>query len=156
MPSKYLFLSNQQRIGAGSTDINPKWVNLPNLSQSSRECYLSVVNCKVVFDSTTTNSSLIVKAKIPALNYTSSDNQDIVVSFLLQEDKKIYTMEQNNDISILTNDGSLKNIEFVLEDNEGQVILLDIADSMSVMIKLDYVDQDAMTGQYLSELPKKL
>jgi hypothetical protein len=65
-------------------------------------------------------------------------------------------MEQNNDISILTNDGSLKNIEFVLEDNEGQVVLLDLDDSMSVMIKLDYVDQDAMTNQYITELPKKL
>ena len=58
--------------------------------------------------------------------------------------------------SIDTNDGSLKNVEFVLEDNDGSVILLDVADSMEVMFKVDYVDQQSFTNQYISEVPKHL
>jgi hypothetical protein len=154
MPSKYLFLSDLQRTVTG--DSGARWVNLPTLSQSSRECYLKVINCNVVFSSTTTNNLLIIKAKIPASNYYSSDNTDVVVAFLHQDAGKLFTIEHDNEISILTNDGSLKNIEFVIEDNFGAVIVLDGDDSMELMIELDYVDQDAMVAGYRAEMPKVL
>ena len=156
MPSKYLFLSESNRETSGATDVNPKWVNLHSLSESSRECYLKVINCKVVFNTNSTHSSLVVKARIPASNYYSSDNTDVVVAFLHQDDNKIFTIEHNNEISLLSNDGSLKNVEFVLEDNNGSVILLDVADSMEVMFKLDYVDQQELTNQYISQTPMRL
>jgi hypothetical protein len=110
----------------------------------------------VVFNTTSTHSSLVVKARIPASNYYSSDNTDVVVAFLHQDDNKIFTIEHNNEISLLSNDGSLKNVEFVLEDNDGSVILLDVADSMEVMFKVDYVDQQSLTNQYISETPMRL
>ena len=48
MPSKYLFLSNNQRQASPN---NAVWNNLPNLSQSSRECYITIVNLKLNSDS---------------------------------------------------------------------------------------------------------
>ena len=157
MVSKYLFLSESNRETYSASVVNPKWVNLSPLSESSRECYLKVINCKVIFNTSPSKDSLVVKAKIPASNYYSSDNTDVVVAFLHADDTKIFTIEHNNEISLLANDGSLKNVEFVLEDNTGQVVVLDnVSDSMEVMFKLDYVDQDAMTNQYIGEMPKHL
>ena len=149
MPSKYLFLSSAQRSGY-------KWNNLPTISQSTRECYLTVINCKIILSSgSVAHDSVNVKMKIPSLNYFSSDNQDVSVAFLNEGQTKIFTIEHENEISILTND-NLKTVEFVLEDNNGSVISLTDNDSMEVMIKLDYIDQDAMVNQVLLEYPKRL
>ena len=152
MPSKYLFLSETNRTaGTG----NPKWYNLPTISQSSRECYLTITDATIVFNSTQTHDSLNIKMVIPSSNYFSSDNESPMVAFTDTTDDKLYRVQHDNKISILTND-NLKTIEFVLEDNNGSVISLSDTDSMEVMIKLDYVDQDAMVNQVLLELPKRL
>ena len=149
MPSKYLFLSSAQRSGY-------KWNNLPTISQSTRECYLTVINCKVILSSgSVAHDSVNIKMKIPSLNYFSSDNQDVAVAFLNEGQTKIFTIEHDNEISILTND-NLKSIDFALEDNDGDAIDADDVSSFEVMIKLDYIDQDAMVNQVLLEYPKHL
>jgi hypothetical protein len=152
MPSKYLFLSNNQRQ---ATPNNAVWNNLPTLSQSSRECYITIINFKIVFNSTETHSSVNVKMNIPNVNYFSSDNSNPVVAFLNTTDNKVYTLGIENDISILTND-NLKSVTFDLEDNEGDEVILDSDDSVEVMIKLDYIDQKQQTDQFILELPKTL
>ena len=152
MPSKYLFLANEQRE---TSPDNAVWHNLPTLSQSSRECYITIVNLKIVFNSTQTHSSVNVKMNIPNANYFSSDNSNPVVAFLTTTDSKVYTLGIENDISILTND-NLKSVTFDLEDNEGDEVILDSDDSVEVMIKLDYIDQKQQTDQFILELPKRL
>ena len=101
------------------------------------------------------HDSVNVKMKIPSLNYFSSDNQDVAVAFLNEGQTKTFTIEHDNEISILTND-NLKTVEFALEDNDGDAIDADDVESFEVMIKLDYIDQDAMVNQVLLELPKRL
>lgn len=151
MPSSYLFLSEKQR-----EDFT--WINLPTISQSSRECYLTVINCKVLLSAgSTANNSLIVKMKIPSLNYFSSDNKDVTVAFLYETKTKSFTLEHENQISILTND-NLKSVEIILEDEDGDVIedAETNVDSVELMLKLDYIDQDAMANQVVVEYPKRL
>lgn len=152
MPSKYLFLAEPNRNAATG---NPKWQNLPTISQSTRECYLTITDATIVFSLTQTHDSLNIKMVIPSSNYFSSDNESPIVAFMDTTDDKLYRIQHENMISILTND-NLKSVEFILEDNNGSVITLDNADSMEVMIKLDYVDQDAMVNQVLLEYPKHL
>lgn len=152
MPSKYLYLSEVNRDFDKS---NPTWNNLPTISQSSRECYLTITDATIVFNSTQTHDSLNIKMNIPTSNYFSSDNEYPMVAFTDTIDDKIYRVQHENKINILTND-NLKRIEFILEDNNGDVIIIDEDDSMEVMIKLDYINQDEMTQSYLSERPKLL
>ena len=64
-------------------------------------------------------------------------------------------MQHTNEIHLLTND-ALKKCEFILEDNNGASVTIDVADSLEIMIKIDYVDQDKQTENYLSEIPKHL
>lgn len=147
---KYLFLSDKQRPVTETI-----WRNLPTLSQSTRECYLSVVNCKVILNANL-KDSITLKMKIPSSNYFASDNDYPVVAFLnANSDKSIFTLEHDNEISILTND-NLKTIEFVLEDSAGEAVTIDASVSMEVMIKIDYVDQKQQTDQFILELPKRL
>ena len=152
MPTKYLYLSEVNRNFDKS---NPTWNNLPTISQSSRECYLTITDATIVFNSTQTHDSLNIKMNIPTSNYFSSDNESPMVAFTDTTNDKLYRVQHDNKISILTND-NLKTIEFILEDNNAEVITLTTVDSMEVMIKLDYIDQDEMIQSYLSERPKLL
>jgi hypothetical protein len=93
---------------------------------------------------------------IPVMNYASTDNDIPMVAMLEQgADTKIYHLPTGNDIHLLSND-NLKNINIVTEDNFGNVITLGAGDSLEVVIKLDYVDQQEVTNQYISEVPKHL
>lgn len=149
MPSSYLFLSSAQRDGY-------KWNNLPTLSQSTRECYLTVINCKVILTNNNNHDNVNVKLKIPSLNYFSSDNQDVAVAFLGQgQTNTHYLLLHENEISILTND-NLKTLEFALEDNTANAISTANVSSFEAMLKLDYIDQQAMANQVLLEYPKHL
>jgi len=144
----YLFLHESQR------DVTT-WSNLPTLPNSRRECYITITDCKLVFASTETHDSVNVKMVIPTLNYTSSSNDSPVVAMLNTSDKKVYDMQHDNKIHLLTND-SLKKCEFILEDNNGASITIDAADSLEIMIKIEYIDQVKETENYLSEIPKLL
>jgi len=151
MNSKYLFLSEAQRLELG--DSGAIWQNLPTMSQSTRECYLTIVDCKVIFGSASIHESVNVRMKIPSSNYFSSDNGFPIVALLNTTDSKTYTLDHENKISILTND-NLKSIEFILEDNTGSVI--EVENSMEVMIKLDYINQKEQTETYISQIPLRL
>ena len=153
MPSTYLFLSEAQRSDTGTS--GARWLNLPTLSQSTRECYLSLVNCSIVFDALTTHKTIVVKMKIPTSNYFSSDNEDPCVAFLSTVDQTNYEFVHDNKIQLLTND-QLKSIEFILEDNNGSTISIDAGDSMEVMLKLDYVDQKEQVMGQLQTVPQRL
>jgi len=144
----YLFLHEKQRDGT-------TWSNLPTLPNSRRECYITVTDCKLVFDSTQTDESVNLKMVIPTLNYTSSSNDSPVVAMLNTVDKKVYDMQHDNKIHLLTND-ALKKCEFILEDNNGNVITIDADDSLEIMIKIDYIDQVKHTNDILLEIPKHL
>lgn len=144
----YLFLHEAQR------DVTT-WRNLPTLPNSRRECYITITDCKLVFDATQTHESVNLKMVIPTLNYTSSSNDSPVVAMLNTVDKKLFDMQHDNQIHILTND-SLKKCEFILEDNDGNVLTIDADDSFEVMIKIEYLDQEKQTESYLSEVPKLL
>ena len=130
----YLFLHEAQRDGT-------TWSNLPTLQSSRRECYITITDCKLVFDSVQTDESVNLKMVIPTLNYTSSSNDSPVVAMLNTVDKKLYDMQHDNKIHLLTND-ALKKCEFILEDNNGNVITIDADDSLEIMIKIEYVDQE--------------
>jgi len=144
----YLFLHEAQRDGT-------TWSNLPTLQSSRRECYITVTDCKLVFDSTQTDESVNLKMVIPTLNYTSSSNDSPVVAMLNTVDKKVYDMQHDNKIHLLTND-ALKKCEFILEDNNGNVLTIDGDDSLEIMIKIDYIDQVSHTNDILLEIPRHL
>ena len=129
--------------------------NLPTLPNSRRECYITIIDCKLVFNATQTHESVNLKMVIPTLNYTSSSNDSPIVSMLNTADKKLFDMQHTNEIHILTND-ALKKCEFILETNGGTVLTIDGDDSLEIMIKIDYVDQERQTESYLSEVPKHL
>lgn len=160
MPSNYLYLDATQRVRSGVTSIAPRWSNLPTISTSTRECYLTVIDCSVHFSAQPTFNAMNVKMKIPSRNYFSSDNEDVLVAFLeVRVDElggKQYTLPKGNEISILTND-NLKDIQFTIEDPSTETpVVLGQNDNMHVMLKLDYVDQKAMTQTYMEELPQHL
>ena len=144
----YLFLHEAQRDGN-------TWSNLPTLPNSRRECYITVTDCKVVFNANQTHDSVNLKMVIPTLNYTSSSNDSPMVAMLNTDDKKIYDMKHENKIHLLTND-ALKKCEFILETNKGVVLTVGANDSLEIMIKIDYIDQDAMRDQVILEYPKRL
>ena len=92
---------------------------------------------------------------IPSLNYTSTSNDSPTVSVLNTSDKKVFFMQHTNDVHILTND-SFKKCEFILQDNDGNIITIDAGDSLEIMLKIDYVDQQEVTNTFMSEIPKHL
>jgi len=66
-----------------------------------------------------------------------------------------FELIHDDQIYLLTND-NLKRAKFVLEDPFGDEVDIGAIDTLEVMIKLDYVDQEAVAKQYISEMPKKL
>ena len=158
MPSKYLFLENAQRNLS-------VWDNLPTLSQSSRECYISVASAKLVFSDIPLFYAMRVKIDLPVMNYTSSSNSIPVIALLSQGTNNItssgttenivFELIHADQIQLLSND-NLKRVKFVLEDEDGTEIVLQSFDRLDIMLKIDYVDQLAVTNQYISEVPKHL
>jgi hypothetical protein len=158
MPSKYLFLENAQRNLS-------VWDNLPTLSQSSRECYISVSSVKLIFDDITLFYAVRLKIDLPVMNYASSSNSIPVIAMLSQgtnnitssetTDNKVFELIHADQIQLFSND-NLKRAKFVLEDENGAEIVLDADDKLDIMLKIDYVDQLAVTNQYISETPMRL
>ena len=158
MPSKYLFLENAQRNLS-------VWDNLPTLSQSSRQCYISVASAKLVFSGITYFYAVRLKIDLPVMNYASSSNGIPVIAMLSQGtnnitsegaiENKVFELIHADQIQLFSND-NLKRAKFVLEDEDGDEIDIDVDDRLDIMLKIDYVDQLAVTNQYISEVPKHL
>jgi hypothetical protein len=151
MPSKYLFLSDAER---DKTSTNALWNNLPTISQSTRECYLSLAEFKAEFQGNK-GDGLFVKMNIPAQNYFSSDNSEPVLGLLDEPTTNDYIFNKDNKISILTND-NLKSVKIILTNLENTAINISSVDKINLVLKLDYVDQEAMVNQVLLEYPKHL
>ena len=152
MPSKYLFLNSEQGIKVNSSAI---WNDLPVLSESRRECYINVAHACAVFSETQTNSEALLKINLANQNYYSSSNDTPVMEYLQSDDNLTYKAVYESPIKLLTND-ALKNIQIQLMDNSGDVIDIDELQSLSVVLKLDYVEQGAITNQYIKETPMRL
>ena len=158
MPSKYLFLDNANRNLS-------VWDNLPTLSQSSRECYISVASAKLVFSGITYFYAVRLKIDLPVMNYASSSNGIPVIAMLSQGtnnitsegtiENKVFELIHADQIQLFSND-NLKRAKFVLENESGAEIVLDVDDKLDIMLKIDYVDQQAVANQYISEVPKHL
>ena len=152
MPSKYLFLNSEQLT---NVDGVATWNNLPVLSESRRECYINVAHACAVFSTARSHSEALLKINLPSLNYFSSSNNAPVMEYLQSDDNLVFEPVYESPIKLLTND-ALKKIEIQLIDNGADVIDIDDLESLSVVLKIDYVDQDAMANQYLSQMPSLL
>jgi len=158
MPSKYLFLENAQRNLS-------VWDNLPTLSQSSRECYISVASVKLIFDYVPLFYAVRLKIDLPVMNYASSSNGIPVIAMLSQgtnnitsegtTQNKVFELIHADQIQLFSND-NLKRAKFVLEDEDGDEIDIDADDRLDIMLKIDYVDQQSVANQYISEVPNHL
>lgn len=155
MPSKYLYLSNLQK--QTSTNNSVYWENLPVLSEARRECYINVVHSAVVFDNSNPidSNEVLVHLKLPSLNYFTSDNTTPVMAYLHSVDKKTFEQAYQSPVELLSNDG-LKKVEIELRDNSDDLIDLSHLESVSVVLKIDYIDQQNMTNEYLSQSPSLL
>jgi hypothetical protein len=155
MSSKYLFLGDAQRDKTVTTA--GVWQNLPSLSQSTRECYLSLSEFKLDYaDAGTSNGqALIIKMELPVLNYFSSDNTEPVIGFLEEATTNEYKFSKENKIHLLTND-NLKKVKIIVTDLEGDILDVPSTASINLVFKLEYVDQDKQTESYLLEIPKHL
>jgi hypothetical protein len=155
MSSKYLFLGDAQRDKTVTT--GGVWQNLPSLSQSTRECYLSLSEFKLDYaDGGTSNGQgLIIKMELPVLNYFSSDNTNVVIGFLEEDTSNEYKFSKENKIHLLTND-NLKKVKIIVTDLEGGIVDVPSTASINLVFKLEYVDQDKQTESYLLEIPKHL
>ena len=152
MPSKYLFLNSEQGI---KVDGFATWNNLPVLSESRRECYINVAHACAVFSTAQSNSEAILKINLPSLNYFSSSNDAPVMEYLQSDDNLVFEPVYESPIKLLTND-ALKKVEVQLTNNSAEAIDIDNLESLSVVLKIEYVDQDAMANQYLSQMPSLL
>jgi len=149
MPSKYLFLNSEQLT---NVDGVATWNNLPVLSESRRECYINVVHACAVFSTALSHSEALLKINLPSVNYFSSSNNAPVMEYLHSDDNLTFEPVYESPIKILSND-ALKKIEIQLIDNGADVIDIDDLESLSIVLKIDYVDQDAMANEYLSQMP---
>ena len=152
MPSKYLFLNSEQGIKVNGVAI---WNDLPVLSESRRECYINVAHACAVFSEAQTHSEALLKINLANQNYYSSSNDLPVMEYLHSDDDLVFKAAYESPIKLLTND-SLKNIQIQLMENSGDVIDIDDLESLSVVLKLDYIDQLAVTNQYIKEVPMRL
>ena len=152
MPSKYLFLSNLQV--ASKTGGSVIWNNLPVLSEATRECYVSILDMDVVFSATITGDEINVKCQLPSLNFFSSNNDLPNLRYLFSNDKKVFTTNLEASVELLTND-NVKRFEVQLYNSAG-VLITNAIESINVTLKFDYVDQQEMTQQYLSQKPRTL
>ena len=152
MPSKYLFLNSEQSIKANGF---ATWNDLPVLSESRREWYINVAHACAVFSTAQSHSEILLKINLASLNYFSSSNDLPVMEYLHSDDNLVYEAVYESPIKILSND-ALKKIEIQLIDNRGEVVDIDELGSLSVVLKIDYIDQLAVTNQYISEQPMRL
>ena len=147
----YLFLHDSQKSVSGN---KITWNNLPVLSGASRECYITIIDCKLILSNGSTKS-VNLKLNIPVRNYYSSSNLSPVGAILHSEDNnsQVYDLQHENKIHLLSND-NLSKIEFQLFSNAGDEVTT--TDTLEVMLKIEYIDQEKQTETYLSEIPKML
>jgi hypothetical protein len=147
---QYLYLSDDQAIiSAGFVT----WNNIPSLSQSTRECYVTAVRLNIVFTAVQTHSDILVKGSIPTLNYTATDNSEPLIAVLHSNNSKYFDLPTENPIHLLSND-NIKSFKLTLLQTDETATGAPAA--CNVLLKFDYVDQAKETENYLSDIPKHL
>ena len=147
---QYLYLSDDQAtISAGFVT----WNNIPSLSQSTRECYVTAVRLNIVFTAVQTHSDILVKGSIPTLNYTATDNSKPLIAVLHSNNSKYFDLPTENPIHLLSND-NIKSFKLTLLQTDETATGAPAA--CNVLLKFDYVDQAKETENYLSDIPKHL
>ncbi len=149
---KFLFLSKKQAVEDNGVIV---WNNLPTLSESRRQCYITVANAVIIFSSTQINNSIMIQMNLPTGNYYSSNNDEPIVSFLVSSDLAEYGLVFEESIKILSTD-QLKKIELkLLNPDYTEIDLADVA-YINVMLKLEYIDTQKQVMSYLSTKPSTL
>ena len=147
---QYLYLSDDQAIiSAGFVT----WNNIPSLSQSTRECYVTAVRLNIVFTAVQTHSDILVKGSIPTMNYTATDNSKPVIAVLHSNDSKLFDLPTQNPIHLLSND-NIKSFKLTLLQTDETAT--GTPSACNVLLKFEYVDQAKETENYLSDIPKHL
>ena len=151
---KFLFLSVKQADVVGNALV---WNNLPTISESRRQCYITVANMVVVFGSVQPNNLIMVQMNLPTGNYYSSNNDEPIVSFLQSTDINLNMYEPlyPSSVKILSTD-QLKKIELKLLNPDYAVVDVNLIDSINVMLKLEYIDTQKQVMSYLSTKPSTL
>jgi hypothetical protein len=147
---QYLYLSNSQ---ATKTAGFVAWNNIPTMSQSTRECYVTAVRLNVVFTANQTHSDIIVKAPIPTMNYTATDNSESLIAVLHSNDSKLFDLPTENPIHLLSND-NIKSFKLTLLQTDETAT--GTPSACNVLLKFDYVDQVAHTNDILLDIPRHL
>tara|TARA_R110000850_G_C9603980_1_gene429032 strand:+ start:43 stop:507 length:465 start_codon:yes stop_codon:yes gene_type:complete len=147
---QYLYLSDAQATkSAGFVT----WQNLPTLSLSSRECYITLANMNAVFGASQNHSDIVVKGSLPTMNYKSSDNSEPVVAVLHSDDGKVFDLNIENPIHLFSND-NIKSFKISLTETDGTATVA--PDSCNLLLKIEYVNQSEQQESFLSELPKRI
>ena len=149
---KFLFLSKKQAVEDNGVIV---WNNLPTLSESRRQCHITVANATVVFVSPQSNSSIMIKMNLPTGNYYSSNNDSPIISFLVSPDLEEYGLAFETSIKILSTD-QLKKIELKLLNPDYTTVDVNLVDSINIMLKLEYIDTQKQVMSYLSTKPSTL
>tara|TARA_B110000503_G_scaffold92917_1_gene140100 strand:+ start:840 stop:1307 length:468 start_codon:yes stop_codon:yes gene_type:complete len=148
---QYLYLSNSEAIKTAGSVL---WQNIPTLSQSSRECYITVSKINVVFAASQNHSDIIVKGSIPTINYKSTDNSEPLIAVLHSDDGKVFDLNIENPIHLLSND-NIKSFKLSLSTSNTSLLTV-AADSCNVLMKIEYIDQLEQTELYISQKPRTL
>ena len=148
---QYLYLSNSEAIKTAGSVL---WQNIPTLSQSSRECYITVSKINVVFSASQNHSDIIVKGSLPTINYKSTDNSDPLIAVLHSDDGKVFDLNIENPIHLLSND-NIKSFKLSLSTSNTTTLTV-AADSCNVLMKIEYIDQLEQTELYISQKPRTL
>ena len=149
---KFLFLSTKQADVIGNALI---WNNLPTLSESRRQCYITVANAVVVFTSALAESQVLVQMNLPTGNYYSSNNDEPIVSFLQSSDLNLYEPLYPSSVKLLSTD-QIKNIEIKLLNTDYGELDVNNVDSINITLKLEYIDTQKQVMSYLSTKPSTL
>jgi len=147
---QYLYLSDAQATkGVGFAS----WQNIPTLSLSSRECYITAVKINVLYNSAQSHADIVVKGSIPTMNYKSSDNSEPLLAVLHSDDAKVFDLNIENPIHLFSND-NIKNFKLTLSETDGAATAT--PDACNILLKLEYVNQSEQQEQFLMELPKRI
>jgi hypothetical protein len=150
---QYLYLSSDQATkGQGFVS----WDNIPSMSQSTRQCYITAVRLNVVFTlaAPQSHSDIIVKTpSIATMNYTATDNGEPLLAVLSSSNSIFFDLPTENPIHLLSND-NIKSFKLTLLQTEETATSTPVA--CNVLLKFEYVDQAKETENYLSGIPKHL
>jgi hypothetical protein len=150
---QYLYLSHSQAtLGAGFVT----WNNIPTMSQSTRECYVTAVRLNIVFTlaAPQSHSDIIVKTpSIATMNYTATDNSEPLIAVLSSSNSIFFDLPTENPIHLLSND-NIKSFKLTLLQTDETPTSTPVA--CNVLLKFEYIDQVVHTNDILLDIPRHL